>query len=129
MVAETIESKYYTILADEATDCSLKEQIALIFRFVEKSSTIGEECASFLECSYDLSGQSLFRTIKGFLDSNRMDISECMGHGYDGAAAVAGKNQGLAAYVLRINSKALYTHCSCPRLNLAVLASCGEQCI
>ena len=121
LVAEVKESKYYTTLADEATDRSLSGQIALIFRFVDKSSTIREKCLFFLECSYGLSGQSLFKTIKEFLDSNGIDISVRSGQGYDGAGDVTGKNQGLAAHVPRINSKALCTHCSCHRLNLAVV--------
>ena len=127
MVAEVKESKYYTILADEATNCSLKEQIALILRFVNKSSTIREEFVSFLECSYGSSGQSLFKTIKEFLYSDGIDVSDWRGEGYVGAGAVAGKNQGLAAHVLRINSEALYTHCSCHRLKLAVVTSFGKQ--
>ena len=56
-----------------------------------------------------------------------IDISDCRGQGYDGAGAVAGKNQGLSAHVLRVNPKALYTHRFCHRLNLVVVASCGEQ--
>ena len=126
-VVHVKDIKYYTILVDEATDCSLKEQIALVLRFVDKNSTIREKFVSFLECSYGLSDQLLFKTIKEFLDSNGIDISYCRGQGYDGAGAVAGKNQGLAAHFLGINSKALYTNCSCHRLNLAVVASCGEQ--
>ena len=128
-VVHVKDIKYYTILVDEATDCSLKEQIALVLRFVDKNSTIREKLVSFLECSYGLSDQLLFKTIKEFLDSNGIDISYCRGQGYDGAGAVAGKNQGLAARFLRINSKTLYTHCSCHGLNVAVVASCGEQCI
>ena len=76
LVVDVKESKYYTILADEATDCSLKEQIALILRFADESSTIREEFVSFLECSYGLSGQLLFKIIKEFLDSNGIDISD-----------------------------------------------------
>ena len=127
VTADVKESKYYTIIADEATYCPLKQQIALILKFADKSSTIREAFVSFLECSYGLSDQSLFKTIKEFLDSNGIDISDCKGQGYDSAEAVAGKNQGLAAHFLRINSKALYTHCSCHRLNLAVVTACGEQ--
>ena len=56
-----------------------------------------------------------------------IDISDCRGKGYDGAGAVESKKQGLLTHVLRANPKALYTHCSCHRLNLAVVASCGEQ--
>ena len=61
-----------------------------------------------------------------FLGSSGI-ISDCMGQGYEGAWVVAGKNQGLAGHVLRMNSKALFTHCSCHCLNFAVVVSCGEQ--
>ena len=106
-ISSWCQGKYYNILADEATDCSLKEQIALILRFVDKKSTIREEFVSFSECSCGLSGQSLSKRIKEFLDGNGIDISGCRGQGYDGAAAVAGNNQGLAAHFRRINSKEL----------------------
>ena len=32
-------------------------------------------------------------------------------------------------HVFKVNHKALYTHCSCHRLNLAVVASCGKLCV
>ena len=66
LVADVKESKYYIILADEATDCSLKEQIALSLRAVDKNSTMREEFVSFLDYSYGLSHQSSFETINDF---------------------------------------------------------------
>ena len=65
LLAEVKESKYYTILGDEATDCSLKEQIALVLRFVDKSSTntIREQFVSYLESSYGFISLSLLKTI------------------------------------------------------------------
>ena len=107
LVGEVKESRYYSILADEATDCSMKEQLALIFRFVDKKKNIREEFVSFLECSYVLSGQSLYRTIKEFLVLVGIDISDSRGQGCDQAGAVAGKNQGLSAHVLRTMSAEL----------------------
>ena len=74
-----------------------------------------------------MSGRSLYRTIDEFLASVGINISDCRGQGYDEAGAVAGKKQRLSEHVLRVNPKALYTHCFCHRLNLAVVASCGEQ--
>ena len=62
-----------------------------------------------------------------FLYNNDIDISILGGQGCDGGGTVAGKNQGLAAHIIRINSTALYTHCSCHCLSLAVVASSGEQ--
>ena len=74
-----------------------------------------------------MSSQSLFKIIKKLLDGNGIDISDCSGQGYAGTGAAGGRNQGLAAHFLRINSKVLYTYCSYHRLNLAVVAFCGEK--
>ena len=51
LVEEVKGSRNYSILADEATDCSMKEQSALVFRFSEKKKNIREEFVSFLESS------------------------------------------------------------------------------
>ena len=48
-----------------------------------------------------------------------IDTSDFRGQGYDGAGAIACKNQGFSAHVLRVNPK--------DHLNLAVVASCGEE--
>ena len=95
--------------------------------FREKKNNTREEFVFFLECYYELSGQSFYRTIKEFLVSVGIDIYDCRGKGYDGAGAVAGKNKRLSVHVLRVNPKILYTRCSCYSLNLAVIASCGEE--
>ena len=44
---EVKESRYYSILADEAKDCSMKEQLVLIFRFVDKKATLGKNLYPF----------------------------------------------------------------------------------
>ena len=106
-----------------------KNQRTIIFRFLDKSSTIREEFLSFLLCWYSLNDQPLLKTIKVFLDSNGIDISDCRDQGFNGPRAFAGENQVVAVHALGINSKALYTHCPCHRLTLALVASCGEQCI
>jgi len=41
------------------------------------------------------------------------------------AGTMAGKVNGCAARILARNSKAIYTHCFCHRLNLAVCSSCN----
>ena len=56
-----------------------------------------------------LSGQSLYKTIKRFLVSLELVFFDCRKQGYDEAGAVAGKNQGLSAHVLRVNQKH-FTH-------------------
>ena len=56
-----------------------------------------------------LSGQSLYKTIKGLLVSVELVLFDCRQQGYDQAGAVAGKNQGLSAHVLRVNQNH-FTH-------------------
>ena len=55
VISETIvndikESKFFTIIADEAADSSHKEQMALVLRFVDKNMDIREEFIAFLQC-------------------------------------------------------------------------------
>ena len=47
LVGEVKKSRYYSIMADEATDCSMKEQLALDFRFVDKKITLKQNLYPF----------------------------------------------------------------------------------
>ena len=69
----------------------------------------------------------MYTNIKEFLDSVSIDNPDFREQDHGWVGAIAGKNQGLLAYILRVKSKALYTHHFCHRLNLAVVACCGEQ--
>ena len=42
VVNEVKEAKYFSILADEGYDVSVKEQLSLVIRFVDSESTIRE---------------------------------------------------------------------------------------
>ncbi|XP_046864844.1 uncharacterized protein LOC124459430 [Xenia sp. Carnegie-2017] len=75
----------------------------------------------------------LERNLKKEIDQNKyklkdlgLPIEDCRGQGYDGAGAVAGCVKGLAAQILKLNSKALYTHCYSHRLNLSVCDSLSD---
>ena len=54
-----------------------------------------------------MTGQALYRTIKKFLVSVKVDILDYSGQGGNGAGLVAGKNQRLSVHALKVNSKAL----------------------
>ena len=59
LVKEIKESKYFSILADEASGCSNKEQMSLVIRFVDSSSNIREDFVRFVHCKSGLSGENL----------------------------------------------------------------------
>ena len=116
-------SKFYSIIADEAADSSHNEQMSLVLRFVDINMNIREEFIAFLQCRWGLSGEQLAKLIVDALNELTLSIDNCRGQGYDGAGAVAGHINGLSANILRLNEKALYTHCYSHRLNLAVCDS------
>ena len=75
----------------------MKEQMALILRFVDQNNIFREEFVSFLECKNGLTGVGLYQTINEFLGSVGLDILDGTGQGYDGTGAVAGKDNGSQA--------------------------------
>ena len=123
IIQEIKASKFYSIIADEAADSSHNEQMSLVLRFVDTDMNIREEFIAFLQCTWGLSGEQLAKLIIDALNDLTLSIADCRGQGYDGAGAVAGHINGLSANILRLNEKALYTHCYSHRLNLAVCDS------
>ncbi|XP_046851774.1 52 kDa repressor of the inhibitor of the protein kinase-like [Xenia sp. Carnegie-2017] len=119
-------NRFFSIIADEAADSSHREQMALILRFIDKNMDIREEFIAFLQCKWGLSGENLAKLILDKLKDLGLPIEDCHGQGYDGAGAVAGCVKGLAAQILKLNSKALYTHCYSHRLNLSVCDSLSD---
>ncbi|XP_046861158.1 52 kDa repressor of the inhibitor of the protein kinase-like [Xenia sp. Carnegie-2017] len=92
---------------------------------VDSNRNVREDFVRFLHCKWGLSGESLEKLIHSALTELKLSIEDCRGQGYDGAGAVAGHINGLSARILRLNSKAIYTHCYSHRLNLAICNSCS----
>ena len=131
LVRETILKKVrlsvgYTLIADEVTDCSNKEQLCIVLRYVEPvSSKIKEDLVTILECDSGITGEALTSMMLGFVTEN-LNPSKLRGQAYDGAGNMAGKKNGVAARIANLYPLALYTHCASHCLNLAVVASFDE---
>jgi hypothetical protein len=123
-VREVSEAKYFTILADEVTDLSNKEQLSLILRFVDAKSCIREEFVDFIELER-ITGQKIADAIIGKLDHYGLDLKYCRGQGYDGASNMSADQRGAQGIIMKDNPKALYMHCNSHILNLVKI---GEVC-
>ena len=99
---EIKENIFYSILADEAGDCSNQEQLSLVLSFVDKMCEIREEFLGFLHCE-GLTGRALADTILMGLANLGLEIKNCRGQGYDGANAMSGLDKGVAGIILRLN--------------------------
>ncbi len=116
----------YTVIADEVTDCSNKEQLCIVLRYVEPdTSFIREDLVTFLECDSGTSGKALADKMLVFV-RNHLDPLKMRGQAYDGASNMSGKTNGAAARISSQYPLALYTHCTSHCLNLAVVASFEE---
>ena len=113
-------SKIFAVIADESRDCSNKEQMPLIVRYVDKHSSIVEAFLAFVECEYGTSGEQLATLIELSCESIGLDMSLCRGQGYDGAGNMAGLCTGAAKRIRDKYPKAFYFHCAAHRLNLCV---------
>ena len=123
------ESQYYSVIADEASDTSNKEQMSLVLRFVDKNFDVREEFLGFLHCKSGLSGKALNETLLGAISELKLDINDCGGQGYDEVAAVSGSKNGMAAHIIKKYPKAIYTHCFSHRLNLSIYKTCKTQSV
>ncbi|XP_057298780.1 52 kDa repressor of the inhibitor of the protein kinase-like [Hydractinia symbiolongicarpus] len=125
IVSEIRKNKFFSVLADKLLDCSNKEQLSLVIRYVDSSRNIKEDFLKFLHCKEGLTGADLAQLMLSALQNLNLDFSNCRGQGYDGAGNVAGHLNGLSARLLSVNKKAIYVHCHSHRLNLCVAKSCS----
>ncbi|XP_065064865.1 52 kDa repressor of the inhibitor of the protein kinase-like [Rhopilema esculentum] len=129
LVSEIQQAKYFSVLADEAADVSNVEQMSIVVRFVDGTSTIREEFLGFTECNEGLTGRAIAKKIKEKLEELGLPIANCRGQGYDGAANMSGKCSGAAVTIQRDYPKAIYVHCRSHVLNLCIASACQIQMV
>ena len=89
----------YTLIADEVTDCSNKEQLCIVISYVEpETASIREDLVTFLECDSGITGKALADKMLGFI-RNHLDPSKIHGQAYDRASSMSGKTNRAAARI------------------------------
>ncbi|XP_064485918.1 zinc finger MYM-type protein 1-like [Ornithodoros turicata] len=74
----------------------------------------------------DTRASTLFSILKDVLCRLNLQIENCRGQCYDGAANVSGKSGGLQALVQDIEPRAMYVHCLAHTLNLVLQDLCKQ---
>ena len=129
ILSEIKDATFFSVCADEAADCSNKEQLPLVLRFVDKVNTICEVFVEFVVCDTGTTGQAIAEKILEALKRYGLDISCLRGQCYDGAGNMAGKYKGAAKVVQDTCPKAVYVHCAAHVLNLCVVGACKVQLV
>ena len=123
IITDVKKAKYFTIIADEAHDTSNKELMSVVLRYVDPNLDVKEDFVGYVHLADGMTGANIADAILNFVSSLGLDIQNCRDQGCDGAGAMAGKLSGCSSRILKINNKAIYTHCFCHRLSLCVCSS------
>ena len=117
-------TRFYSVIADEATDSANDEQLAISIRFVD-GCTPQQKFIGFYQCTSGVTGEAIACDILlQQLTSLNLDLEFLRGQVFDGAGAMVGKSRGAAARIISRYPKALFTHCMAHRLNLCVVKCC-----
>ena len=111
---------YYAIIVDEATDVSFKEQVSICLRYTSDDSNQTHEDFVGMYETGSTTAETLTLLIKDALCRFGLDLHNCRGQAYDGASNMSGRLSGVQARICAQYPKAIYIHCFCHSLNLAV---------
>ncbi|XP_066925948.1 zinc finger MYM-type protein 1-like [Clytia hemisphaerica] len=135
------QNDIFSIMCDEYTDQSNKEQMTFCVRTVDNQLEVEEDFLGYYEV-HNIKSDTLVAAIKDILLRLNLPLESCRGQTYDGASNMFGKKSGVATQILTLQPMALAIHCFGHSLSLAVkdLTSCcktigetmstaGEICI
>ena len=99
ILRKVLSNLCYTLIADEVTDCSNKEQLCIVMRYVDlETASIREDLVTFLECDSGINGKALADKMLGFV-RNHLDPSKMHGQPYYEASNMSGKTNGAATRI------------------------------
>ena len=124
-IREEIGDAKFCLIVDEARDESMKEQMAIVIRFVDKDGFVRERFFGVVHVP-DTTALTLKDEIYSILSHHSLDIQDIRGQGYDGASNMRGEWNGLKALVSNDCPYAYYIHCFAHRLQLALVAASKE---
>ncbi|KAM0884852.1 hypothetical protein ACQ4PT_030718 [Festuca glaucescens] len=120
-IKEEMDGCLFSVLIDESRDISVKEQMAVVVRYVNKSGDIIER---FLGIQHvpNTTSLALKKALLEVFAKHDLLIARLRGQGYDGASNMRGEFNGLQKLIRDENPNAFYVHCFAHQLQLIVVA-------
>ncbi|CAL2246883.1 unnamed protein product [Prunus armeniaca] len=116
-IIRDIDDAFFSILVDESRDVSIREQMAVVLRYVNKKGQVIERFVGVQYVS-DTTSSKLKEAIEQLISSTNLSMSRLRGQGYDGASnmrAVAKGNENIATFFTTASSVVNIIGASCKR--------------
>lgn len=99
-IADSLQkAKYFSIMADEVTDTSNREQVAICIRWVDSNFQPHEEFIG-LHRADTITSNELVAILKDVILRMNLSITHCRGQCFDGAANMCGARNGVATQIV-----------------------------
>ena len=112
-------ASFYTIMCDERTDTSNREQVVLCIRWINDELEPHEDFIG-LYIVDNILANTIVAMIKDSLIQMNLSLSKCQGQCYDRTSVMTGVRNGVAKQISSEESRAVFSHCYGHALNLAV---------
>ncbi|KAL5547866.1 hypothetical protein UlMin_003097 [Ulmus minor] len=110
----------FSILVDESRDVSIKEQMVVMFRYVDKKGYVIESFIG-IEHVANTTAVSLKTAIGKLFSKHGLSISRLRGQGYYGASNMSGEFNGLKTIIMKENEFVFFVHYFAHQLQLALM--------
>ena len=127
LLSDIRSAEWFSLIADESSDVSNKEQLAVCFRWVDKDYTVHEDPVELIQLP-KTDATTITGALKDCLIRLSNPVTQCRGQAYDGASNMAGHLSGVAARIQSEHPSALFVHCFAHCANLC-LQTIGCQCV
>ena len=110
IVVSIQEAKYFSLMADEVTDISNKEQVVVCLRSVDETLEPYENFVG-IYCVDSIEADNLVATLKDTLLRMNLPIGNCRGQCYDGGSNMCGIRKGVATQIRSEEPRSIFIHC------------------
>ncbi|KAK4714103.1 hypothetical protein R3W88_020010 [Solanum pinnatisectum] len=126
-ILEELNGDYFALLVDESFDVSRKEQMTIVFRYIDRMGFVMEQLIDIVHVE-NTSASSLKDAIFNLLVQHSLSPSSVRGQCYDGANNMQGEINGLKMLIRRESKSAHSIHCFAHQLQLP-LVGVSKKCV
>ncbi|XP_055807051.1 uncharacterized protein LOC129875853 [Solanum dulcamara] len=127
VILDELNGDYFALLVDESFDVSRKEQMAIVFRYIDRKGFVMERLIDIVHVQ-DTSAPSLKEAIVNLLAQHSLSPSSVRGQCYDGASNMQGEINGLKMLIRQESRSAHSIHCFAHQLQLT-LVGVSKKCV